>query len=171
MFSKNAKTRDGLQHHCKTCKLDYQRSNPNRRVVSSKYREANKEVCNARSVASQKKKPTYYAEKTNAWVSANRERHLQNRRAWYAANSAKDLERKRRYIGRIRQSSALLTFAEQAEVQGFYDFCKIFSGFEVDHIVPLNGLMVSGLHVPCNLQVLTVTENRSKGNRFNVHKE
>jgi hypothetical protein len=166
MFSKNAKAKDGLQHHCKVCKLDYQRSNPNRRAVVSKYREANKEACIARSLASFKKKPAYYAEKSKEWAFANRERHLQNRRAWYASNSAKDLERKRRYTGRIRQSSALLTFAEQAEVQGFYDFCRIFSGFEVDHIVPLNGRMVSGLHVPCNLQVLTVAENRSKGNRF-----
>jgi hypothetical protein len=166
LFSKNSKTKDGLQHHCKPCKLEYQRSNPNRAASANKYREANKEVCNARSVASQAKKRDYYNAKMRQWCAENRDRLLDRRREWYANHRAEDIARVRRRAGKIRHALEHLNPAEIAEIQGLYDFCRIFKGFEVDHIVPLNGRAVSGLHVPHNLQVLLVSENRRKGNKF-----
>jgi hypothetical protein len=166
LFNLNSKTKDGYQHHCKQCKLEYQRNNPNRKAVSAKYREANKELCSARSVASQKKKREYYNARMREWAAANHAHLLQLRRAWYAKNSAEDIARVRRRTGKIREAEKRLSLAERVEIQGLYDFCRIFPGFEVDHIVPLNGKTVSGLHVPANLQVLPRSVNRSKSNKF-----
>lgn len=40
--------------------------------------------------------------------------------------------------------------------------------FEVDHIIPLQGELVSGFHCPENLQVITASENASKKNKFEM---
>lgn len=39
-------------------------------------------------------------------------------------------------------------------------------GMTVDHVVPLQGELVSGLHVHINLQLLCGRENSAKGNKF-----
>ena len=55
---------------------------------------------------------------------------------------------------------------DKVEIDGMYLFCSIFPQFEVDHIFPVKGKTVSGLHVACNLQVIPRAENRAKGNKF-----
>jgi hypothetical protein len=46
---------------------------------------------------------------------------------------------------------------------------KLF-GFvwHVDHVIPLQGELVSGFHTPYNLQVIPARDNQSKSNRFVV---
>ena len=68
-----------------------------------------------------------------------------------------------------RRSSKLQrtpAWADLEAIKQFYLNCP--KGYHVDHIVPLQGLNVSGLHVLNNLQYLTASENCSKGNKYDV---
>jgi hypothetical protein len=55
-------------------------------------------------------------------------------------------------------------WANLSHIEEFYANCP--EGYEVDHIIPLQGKNVSGLHVENNLQYLTVVENRTKSNKY-----
>lgn len=165
-FSPNKQCRDGLASWCIPCKTEVTKNGPNRKAVMAAYQQRNAEMCKERVKRSVAKKRAYYSQKSLAWQRANRERVLELRRLRYAENRAEEIARVRRRQGRIKDSLQL-TAGHQAEIDGLYQFCRLFLGFEVDHIVPLNGRTVSGLHAPWNLQVLPRSVNRSKGNKFN----
>lgn len=55
-------------------------------------------------------------------------------------------------------------WADLLKIKEVYSNCPI--GMEVDHIVPLNGKNVSGLHVEYNLQYLSPYDNHAKNNKF-----
>ena len=64
-------------------------------------------------------------------------------------------------------------WADMAAIRAVYDRAQAITretGIEhhVDHELPLQGELVSGLHVHNNLQVLTASENSKKRNRFEV---
>lgn len=63
-----------------------------------------------------------------------------------------------------------LSESHAAQIRAIYDHardCSVVTGerYEVDHIVPIKGKNVCGLHVPWNLQVLPMSENRKKSNK------
>lgn len=56
------------------------------------------------------------------------------------------------------------SWADKGSIDEFYRNCP--PGYTVDHIVPLQGKLVSGLHILGNLQYLTQFDNFSKHNKF-----
>ncbi len=83
---------------------------------------------------------------------------------------------KGRYLGavRLRQARKLRATPKWADVQAMsriYAECRQVERatgvpHNVDHAVPLKNRYVCGLHIPCNLRVITAAENSSKNNKL-----
>lgn len=109
------------------------------------------------------------AERNERWCDRNREKHRAANRKWIRDNPDKAnaaLARRR-----ARELQATPAWADQEKIAAFYTEAARLTRetgipHEVDHIVPLAGRNVCGLHVENNLRVVTRKANRSKGNRL-----
>jgi len=79
---------------------------------------------------------------------------------------------RRRQMSLMCRTPAWLDATAIAEIDSIYEYCTALrnSGlrYEVDHVIPLQGKLVSGLHIPENLQVIHEFDNRSKSNKLTV---
>jgi hypothetical protein len=144
-FHKDKTHADGYRSFCKLCVSTYQHN----------YNAANKDKNNARVVA---------------WIEANRARHNAKCNRWAKANPDKvNARTARRYAAKTQATPKWLSSDENWMIVEAYDLAKlrarVLGGkWEVDHIVPLRGRGVMGLHVPWNLRVVPMTQNRRKSN-------
>lgn len=153
LFGKNKRNPDGLADECKECKRVMDR------LYSAKHRKE----------AAQRASDWYYANKENPEFKL---RAQQNLIKWRKANLDKHAakENKRR-ASKLKATPSWLSTEQLRQIEVEYALSKwctevMNTPYHVDHIVPLKGKTVCGLHVPWNLQVISASANLSKGNRY-----
>lgn len=117
------------------------------RAKDADYRAANVEACRQRQLAWKAANPGAAAAATKRWNQENP--------GWHPARRAT----------KFNATPKWLTPEQHDAIAQIYRKAKE-TGMTVDHIVPLQGATVTGLHVPWNLQLLTHSENSAKGNRL-----
>lgn len=175
-FGKDRKRPSGLYPYCREC------ARAKNAAATAAYRVRNPD-----------KGATYMAEKRSD--PAVREAQRVRAREIYASDPEKERARKRSYMRanphiwrnyraakpevhasiKARYRAALLnampSWSDLAAIRLIYAEARRVSretgeSHHVDHIIPLQGRNVCGLHVPLNLQILPASSNQSKGNRL-----
>jgi hypothetical protein len=126
------------------------------KIISKNYREKNREIIN------KKKKEDY-------------DKNIEVRRAEKMISSKKypdkiNANNAKRKCNILNRTPSWLSMEDFKVIEGFYFFAKKLETktgdkYHVDHIIPLNGKNVSGLHVPSNLQVILAKDNLKKSNK------
>lgn len=99
-----------------------------------------------------------------AYRARNREKLKAYNKQWAKANAGKVTAYARAYqLAKKRAMPTWLTKDQLEQIEHVY--VNRPDGYHVDHIIPLNGKLVSGLHVPWNLQYLRAAENIRKSNK------
>jgi 5-methylcytosine-specific restriction endonuclease McrA len=121
-------------------------------------------------------KQAYYARNREAVIARAQARPLEEKRvyqkAWKDANQvwvrADTKARRRKHRN---ATPPWLTRGQKAEIRQLYQIAITMTKttkeqYVVDHIIPLRGESVCGLHVPWNLRVITQEENLEKSNKL-----
>jgi hypothetical protein len=75
-------------------------------------------------------------------------------------------------ISKYKRIPGWLTKEDRAKMKSVYamrdwlNWTVPNGNYQVDHIIPLRGISVSGFHVPENLQIIRGSDNARKGNRY-----
>ncbi len=115
-----------------------------------------------------------HTERARLYYNANRDECRKRGSAWRKLNPHKHSALTSAYKKHIKIATPpWLTSGMKEEIDHVYFMARearLMTGedYHVDHIVPLRGKNVSGLHVPWNLQVLPSDLNIQKSNSWTV---
>lgn len=146
----------------------------NAKRLKKEWYERNKELTKERARLWELNNPEKAAEKKAKWRKENKELHNAINRKWWSENKDKRAAyQAKRRAAQLQRTPKWLTEDDHWIIDEAYSLAKLRSqmlGFpwHVDHIIPLQGKLVSGLHVPTNLQVIPGEENSEKSNKYRL---
>jgi hypothetical protein len=153
-FGPSKQKKDGLRPWCKVC---HNAGNAEWRKKTPDYYKARQDENPER----RKKYDTAYKEKNPTYL-----------KEYYEENKHDFIERVNRRRGRTKCATVLwadkekirLLYRVSSNLNRLHGYIK----YHVDHIVPLQGELVSGLHVHNNLQIIRAEENKTKYNKWEI---
>lgn len=142
----------------KANRFEYRKSNPEKvKAKVAEYRTANPEKLKASNAV---------------WAKANPEKVKASITKYRKANPGKFLaQSNKRRAAKLQRTPNWLTPTDFKFMEAYYKLAKVIENHigekvHIDHVVPLQGRTVSGLHVPSNLKVMFAEDNLSKSNKF-----
>jgi 5-methylcytosine-specific restriction endonuclease McrA len=132
------------------------------------YYAANTEKEKAYNEVYRKKNAAKLRALDTAWAKRNPDKKIAASLKWARENP----DKKNAAVAARKASQIKATpgWANLDYINGMYELCALFRkigiDMHIDHIVPLKSKLVCGLHVEDNLQLMTRSENSSKGNRW-----
>lgn len=181
-FSKDKTKKCGLTSHCKDCRKARYYANRDKELARGKeYQRKNRDYVLAYKAKYRLKNKDLIRERDAEYRRNNKDKMCERRLAAYAVGGKEkkqEYREKNRSVYRNAQSkrrAAQLkrtpSWANEESIAAYYKEAKRLQEltgieFHVDHIVPLQGELVSGLHVENNLQLLMAHENLGKSNKF-----
>lgn len=151
------KTRGTYFAECKLCNIKR----------SSKWNSSNKEQYKVNCKAHRKRNPETYRKYKKKEYYKNIERYKTSSKKYRNSSHGKSLRlalSRQRELAKINATPPWLTKEQAEQMKQFYRNRP--EGYHVDHIIPIKGHNVCGLHVPWNLQYLPAVDNIKKGNKL-----
>ena len=161
-FCENKTAKFGVSSSSKVCQSaynkEYRKKNREALLQADRDRYANN------TEALKAKSASYKARNRDYYNNYNKTYYRLNKHKFFAANS-----KRRKTIS--KSTPNWLSDLQKQQIEDIYWLAqdlKAVSGevYHVDHIVPLQGKKVCGLHVPWNLQILPADLNLQKSNNY-----